>query len=70
MRAKQQEYISGLEDVVKSVVINETRDTQGRRVVSVKVGMEKMINSVLLFIAHLYEHIQQSIGCANQKLKR
>lgn len=32
--------------------------------------MKKMINSVLLFIAHLCEHIQQSIGCANQKLKR
>lgn len=31
--------------------------------------LEKMINSILLFIAHFCEHIQQSIGWANQKLK-
>lgn len=52
MRTEWEEYVSGLEDLVKGVVIIETEGTQGRSFISVEVGMEETINSVLLFLAH------------------
>lgn len=50
--------VSSLEDG-KGDVINETRDTQKKSVVSVEVGMKVTINPIWLSVAHVCEKTWQ-----------